>query len=57
VTGVTVVGVRGRLVAVEAHVGRGLPSLTLTGLPLDTLAAQPVRGKAGAGVALGAPEG
>jgi Subunit ChlI of Mg-chelatase len=33
VTGVTVVGVRGRLVAVEAHVGRGLPSLTLTGLP------------------------
>jgi hypothetical protein len=39
VTGVTVVGVRGHLVAVEAHVGRGLPSLTLTGLylgdPLD----------------------
>jgi magnesium chelatase family protein len=33
VTGVTVVGVRGHLVAVEAHVGRGLPSLTLTGLP------------------------
>jgi hypothetical protein len=32
VTGVTVVGVRGHLVAVEAHVGRGLPSLTLTGL-------------------------
>jgi hypothetical protein len=31
VTGVTVVGVRGHLVAVEAHVG-GLPSLTLTGL-------------------------
>ena len=30
---VTVVGVRGHLVAVEAHVGRGLPSLTLTGLP------------------------
>src|SRR4029453_19456408 len=26
VTGVTVVGVRGPLVAVEAHVGRGLPS-------------------------------
>jgi hypothetical protein len=24
------VGVRGHLVAVEAHVGRGLPSLTLT---------------------------
>jgi hypothetical protein len=33
VTGVTVVGVRGHLVAVEAHVGRGLPSLTLTWLP------------------------
>jgi predicted ATPase with chaperone activity len=33
VTGVTVVGVRGNLVAVEAHVGRGLPWLTLTGLP------------------------
>ena len=33
VTGVTVVGVRGHLVSVEAHVGRGLPSLTLTGLP------------------------
>ena len=32
-SGVTVVGVRGHLVAVEAHVGRGLPSLTLTGLP------------------------
>ena len=28
-----VVGVRGHLVAVEAHVGRGLPSLTITGLP------------------------
>jgi hypothetical protein len=26
VTGVTVVGVRGHLLAVEAHVGRGLPS-------------------------------
>ena len=35
VNGVTVVGVRGHLVAVEAHVGRGLPSLTLTGLHLD----------------------
>jgi hypothetical protein len=35
VTGVTVVGVRGHLVAVEAHVGRGLPSLSLTGLFLD----------------------
>jgi hypothetical protein len=33
VTGVTVVGVRGRLVTVESHVGRGLPSLTLTGQP------------------------
>jgi magnesium chelatase family protein len=33
VTGVTVVGVRGYVVAVEAHIGRGLPSLTLTGLP------------------------
>jgi hypothetical protein len=32
VTGVTVVGVRGHLIAVEAHIGRGLPSLTLTGL-------------------------
>jgi hypothetical protein len=31
-TGVTVVDVRGHLVTVEAHVGRGLPSLTLTGL-------------------------
>lgn len=33
VTGVTVVGVRGRPVVVESHVGRGLPSLTLTGQP------------------------
>jgi len=33
VNGVTVVGVRGHLVAVEAHVGRRVPSLTLTGLP------------------------
>jgi hypothetical protein len=31
VTGVSVVEVRGHLVAAEAHVGRGLPSLTLTG--------------------------
>jgi magnesium chelatase family protein len=31
--GVAVVGVRGRPIVVEAHVGRGLPSLTLTGLP------------------------
>lgn len=33
VIGVAVVGVRGHLVTVEAHIGRGLPSLTLTGLP------------------------
>jgi magnesium chelatase family protein len=33
VFGVTVLGVGGHLVTVEAHVGRGLPSLTLTGLP------------------------
>ena len=33
VLGVTVLGVGGHLVTVEAHVGRGLPSLTLTGLP------------------------
>jgi hypothetical protein len=33
VTGVTVVGVRGHLVAVEAHFGGGLQSLTLTSLP------------------------
>jgi magnesium chelatase family protein len=33
VVGVTVVGVRGYPVVVEAHIGRGLPSLTLTGLP------------------------
>ena len=33
VVGVTVVGVRGHLVTVEAYVGRGLPSLTFTGLP------------------------
>ena len=30
---VAVVGVHGQLVAVEAHVGRGLPALHLTGLP------------------------
>ena len=35
VNGVTVVGVRGHVVAVEAHVGRELPSLTLTGLYPD----------------------
>jgi hypothetical protein len=35
VTGVTVIGVRDHFVAVEAHVGRGLPSLTLTRLYLD----------------------
>lgn len=33
VVGITVVGVRGRQVVVEAHIGRGLPSLTLTGQP------------------------
>jgi magnesium chelatase family protein len=33
VTGVSIVGVRGQPIVVEAHVGRGLPSLTLTGLP------------------------
>ena len=33
VLGVTVLGVGGYLVTVEAHVGRGLPSMTLTGLP------------------------
>lgn len=33
VIGVSVVGVRGHLFHVEAHVGRGLPSFTLTGLP------------------------
>ncbi|MGH2546632.1 MAG: YifB family Mg chelatase-like AAA ATPase [Actinomycetota bacterium] len=30
---VAVVGVRGQVVGVEAHVGRGLPALLLTGLP------------------------
>jgi magnesium chelatase family protein len=33
VVGVAVVGVQGHLVAVEAHIGRGLPALCLTGLP------------------------
>jgi len=33
VTGVSILGVRGSPIAVESHVGRGLPSLTLTGLP------------------------
>jgi magnesium chelatase family protein len=33
VTGVTVLGVGGHLVTVEAFIGRGLPSLTFTGLP------------------------
>ncbi len=37
VNGVTVVGVRGHLVVVEAYIGRGLPSLTLTGLPGATV--------------------
>jgi magnesium chelatase family protein len=30
---VAVVGVHGHLISVEAHVGRGLPALTVTGLP------------------------
>ena len=33
VIGVAVIGVRGHPVAVEAHIGRGLPALCLTGLP------------------------
>lgn len=33
VNAVTVVGVRGHPVVVQAHVGRGLPALYLTGLP------------------------
>ncbi len=33
VAGVSILGVRGHVVTVEAHVGRGLPALTLTGLP------------------------
>jgi magnesium chelatase family protein len=33
VVGVTLLGVGGHLITVEAFVGRGLPSLTLTGLP------------------------
>lgn len=33
VTGVSVIGVRGMPFVVEAHIGRGLPSLILTGLP------------------------
>ncbi len=37
VFGVTVVGVGGHLVTVEAHVGRGLPSLSMTGLPGATV--------------------
>src|SRR5213596_4346564 len=30
---VAVVGIHGHLITVEAHVGRGLPALTLAGLP------------------------
>ena len=37
VIGVTVLGIRGVPFTVEAHVGRGLPSLTLTGLPGSTV--------------------
>ena len=33
VSAVAVVGIHGHLVSVEAHVGRGLPTLLLTGLP------------------------
>jgi magnesium chelatase family protein len=33
VLGATIVGVQGHLVFVEAHIGRGLPSLSITGLP------------------------
>ncbi|MEX0989478.1 MAG: YifB family Mg chelatase-like AAA ATPase [Actinomycetota bacterium] len=33
VRGVAITGVRGRIVNVEASIGRGLPSLTLTGMP------------------------
>src|SRR5438477_2544902 len=33
VLGVAVVGVQGHLIRVEAHVGRGLPALTVAGLP------------------------
>src|SRR2546428_7279859 len=33
VLAVAVVGVQGHLIRVEAHVGRGLPSLTVAGLP------------------------
>ncbi|CAN5279424.1 YifB family Mg chelatase-like AAA ATPase [soil metagenome] len=33
VSGVAVVGVQGHVISIEAHVGRGLPALMLTGLP------------------------
>jgi magnesium chelatase family protein len=33
VLGVAIVGIEGRIVTVEAHVGRGLPALVVTGLP------------------------
>lgn len=48
VIGVTVVGVRGHRVAVEAHIGRGLPSLALTGMP--GAAVQDARGRVRAAV-------
>jgi magnesium chelatase family protein len=33
VLGVAIVGIEGRIITVEAHVGRGLPALVVTGLP------------------------
>src|SRR4051794_36974764 len=33
VFGVAIVGIQGHLITVEAHVGRGLPTLIVTGLP------------------------
>jgi magnesium chelatase family protein len=37
VVGVAVVGMHGHLLAVEAHIGRGLPALSITGLPGSTI--------------------